>query len=316
MLRVTPLLSEQSYRLFDTLEHSGISSGAQVQGEANGKKYKCSLNQGFTPFAFLICGKSYWDKYFPPVLHEDEFVTIVFEPGIEKATVRNIANAYIFELSTTLGLDLKANPRPDEFDYLNEADEKILPLRPLITSDKTAHAIEIYNSAIATTDDSVVIILLSKLFEHISQTVVRRRLIDVMRRKLFSPSALNPSASYILELQTLFDQHREYRKDRDAIVLTITNACEPTELSQFCPAYLSLSRISVADSPKDREDALKGFAGALVSTRNAIAHAKSNYTPVGDECMKKDLHQFPECVRRAAQQAVRWFADLPEAYLE
>ena len=81
------------------------------------------------------------------------------------------------------------------------------------------------------------IFLLCKVFEYVSQTVVRQKITDIIRTKLMSPSAIEPNANYILELENLFEEQKTFKKDREAIKLTIVTCCDSTELAKVSPCF-------------------------------------------------------------------------------
>jgi hypothetical protein len=68
-----------------------------------------------------------------------------------------------------------------------------------------------------------------------------------------------------------------------------------------------LRNASPTDLPKKKEEALTELGASLYATRNRTAHAKANYESTGEECPEEQLTDFVECVKLAAQQAVRWY---------
>jgi hypothetical protein len=319
LLRVEPLFTDESFRLFDSLAgESRITAASTAPIKHDGCDIECRLVEGITPFAFLVTGQSYWDKYFPPVLDGDLFIEVSFDGRPTDEALKHIASAYIFELSATCGLDLRAAARPDNEGLVNDdpAEGVELKLRDLVLSPALKPVLDLFNAAIAIPDNGSRILYFSKVFEHISQTVVRAKLVETARAKLLSPRAINPSANYINELEDLFEQHRIFRKDRDAIILTVAACCEPTELSHLAPNFLKeLAGLSSSAGSKERDDALRKLGAAVVATRNAIAHAKCNYSLTGEECPDEQMPAFTECLKLATAQAIRWFADRPEKFI-
>jgi hypothetical protein len=70
------------------------------------------------------------------------------------------------------------------------------------------------------------IFYLTKVIEYVSQTVVKAQLVSTIQKKLYSAEALSPNAEFIIELQNMFNEQRNYTKDREAIRLTILTCCE------------------------------------------------------------------------------------------
>lgn len=274
---------------------------------------KCSVTSGYTPFGFLVAAKGDWDKYFPPVLAEDYFVEVIADRPLKRDDLRAIVEAFRFEVSATIGLDLRPSPRPELGEWNEEEAVKLPPLRDLLAGPGIQTVLEVYNKAACVNDPEIELLYFTKVFEYVAQTVVRQRLTDTIRAKLQSPAALNPTANFVLELQALFAEEGTYRKDREAIALAVSTCCEPTELAKECPPFLKeLKTVSATTKRKDKDAALVIFAKSLYSTRNSIAHAKANYEPTGDECPQGELAQFSRCAKVAAQQAVRWYAARPE----
>ena len=318
LLRVTPTLTSKSMDLFSLMQHNSVfAKGAfETAATSGGTVLRCRVVEGYTPFAFAVTSRGYWDKYFPPVLSDDLFIEVVHNDA-ERDAVRAVVAAYSFELSSTVGLDLVHAPRPEGlYDDLLTSEDRYTspPLRPLLLGNGLSNVLEAFNEAVAATDFKVQILLFCRIFEFVSATVVRLQLIRCIRAKLLSPGALDPSAQFILELEGLLEQQRTFRKDREAIVLTATTCCEATELARAAPSSLAkLRAVTATSKSKEVEEGLKEFGSCLVATRNQIAHAKSNYEPTGEECPADKIDEFAYCARVGAEQIIRWFGDLPPA---
>jgi hypothetical protein len=138
--------------------------------DAGGVPVTCALASGTTMFGAMILACGDYDKYFPPVLPEDFFIEIRHK-GLPTQTVSRIADAYAFELSASLGVDLVPNPRPimaevvykdDEDD---EDDEPLAPdwissprLRPLVTDESSTDLLRLYNDALRVDDASMAVL--------------------------------------------------------------------------------------------------------------------------------------------------------------
>lgn len=320
LLRVAPLPSSPSRQLFESLYAGDAFSDGMFVSESvvNGRRINCSLVAGYTPFAFLVTSQCYWDKHYPPILSDDLFLQACFDKGTDRALVRQIAVAYQFELSATLSVNLQQSPRAEASDFVFEDEETDAweppPLRPLLIGSSLTPLLQLFNKAVVAGDPEVCLLYLTKCFEYVAQTVVRQQLVETMCTKLMSPRALNPSADFILEVESLLDEQRTFRRDKEAVILTAIQCCEATELAPHAPPFLdSLTKVTGKTKRKDREESMRQFATALVATRNSIAHAKANYEPTGEESPDSQLHAFAECARIAAQQVVRWYADRPDS---
>ena len=318
LLRVQPMMAGPQ-----TMGFLPTGSGAEctklcTKLSSNDNVFVCSLVSGHTPFGFMVYRQGDYEDYYPSVLSEDLFVQVSFENADRREFIKEIAAAYLFELSATHNLDLAPSPRgtlvEDLSDETNAETAQIPQFRKLLLGKGMVALLELYNQAVAVADPETRILCFTKVLEYVSQTVVRMQLSEVVRAKLMSPRALDPSADFILELEALFDEQKTFRKDREAIIMTAQTCCEATELSRAAPGFLrKLSAISTATKRKELEDALREFGAALVASRNAFAHSKSNYAATGEECPSDELSQFADCVKIACQQAIRWYADRPES---
>jgi hypothetical protein len=281
---------------------------------------QCSLVRGVTPFGFMVVRSGNWDKRYPPILDEDLFVQVAFDRSIPLDACRGLVAAYIFELSSSLSLDLVGEPRATYVPYDQETESTSPPpigprLRPLMVGKGVSDVLQLYNRALGLPEHDLQILLYTKAIEYVSQTVVRQIITDVVSTKLSGKRALEPDAEFVRELEATFEEQRRFRTDRDALKLTLTVCCDPVELARNSPPFLTeLKSITATSKVKDRESALTQLGEAVASTRNLMAHAKPAYTPTGNECPDDQLSQFSECLRLAAQQVVRWYCGRHERF--
>ncbi len=188
-----------------------------------------------------------------------------------------------------------------------------IKLRPLMAGKGIGSLLSLYNKALITSDPEIRILYFTKVFEYVSQSIIRLQLISAVQTKLNSAKALSPDAEYVLELENVFEEQKVFKKDKEAILTTILTCCDANELAKLAPKYLKqLSAIKIDTKKKEKEDALKEFANSLVDTRNSFAHAKSNYSPTGLECPDNQIYELSRCVILATQQTIRWFNQLSE----
>lgn len=324
LLRVEAISEEAEIinHLYDT-ESSFLSDKYfKINSTIDDQEVEVSLKKGITIFGFLVTKTGNYEKIYPPVLAEDLFVEVKFEKLIDEEIIRNLAEAYIFEMSCSTGIDLARSPRAEiDFDwYTSQSDEGFakkmsVRLRELMTGKGMIELLRLYNSAIATHDADFQILYFAKVIEYVSQTVIRQQATETIRTKLLSRSALNPDASFIRELQCIIENQQTLRKDREAIDITVRTCCDATELAKHAPPFLGdLRKISAESKRKELESALAKFALSLVSTRNSIAHAKANYIPTGDECPGDQKNEFSKLVKIASQQVIRWYNARHEIY--
>jgi hypothetical protein len=284
----------------------------------DGIEATCSLTTGFTVFGPAVAASGDYDKDLPPIGSWEAFVEVRFRVNpLSEDNARYLVEAYLFELSSSVGLEFKVDSRPslhyedpEEPEWRMSYDAR---LRPLLLGRGMPELLRLYNRATVATDDEIRILYFTKVMEYVSQTVVRQKANEAIRAKLLSPRSLDPDATFVTELQAVVEKQRVFHKDREAVRQTAVVCCEASDLSRVAPPFLSkLSSVLPTDSPKKREDALAELGASLYATRNQIAHAKANYKPVGEECPEEQLAAFAECAKVAAQQAVRWYHSAPE----
>jgi hypothetical protein len=310
-------LIEHHFSLAEDKAQRGILKHSEL---LNGQKISCALVRGFTIFGLLVAAGGDYDKYYPPVTEDELFLEIQFSPDLQEFIVRDVVEAYIFELGASHKIYLIPSPRlsVDWEDFWEEDDEKENPpevtrIRPLLIGKGIRSILQLYNKAFEVTDPEIRLLFLTKVIEHASPTIVRQKLITSVQTKLLTPRALRPDAKFILELDLLFQDLRTYRKDKDAINLTVEQCCDCEELKRVAPPFLT-KLVLLKDNPnqQERNGALREFADSLYATRNSVAHAKANYESTGTECPDSEIGQFLECVQLAAQQVIRWYARCPE----
>jgi hypothetical protein len=276
---------------------------------------------------FGVCAAlegNYSDDFFPSVSKE-HFLIQISRPHLlsigstseaqlilSAVEVRAYAAAFLYELNLALDMQLEEVSFRCKEEYPDEdaIGKKLqaFAFRPLMTGPGMGEILRYYNDGILAQNAEDAVLSFTKVFEYVSATVVRERLINRTRQKLLSHRARVPDSTYILELQELFEAERANRKDKLAIILTIRTCCDADDLRHFSPECCTkLSRIAANADDKDREAALDNFAECIVSTRNMLSHAKANFDPTGFECPSKQLDQFSQCLRLAAQQAIHYF---------
>ncbi|NOI57899.1 hypothetical protein [Vibrio coralliilyticus] len=240
----------------------------------------------------------------------DAFVVIRGEHlTLEKC--RKAYNSYVFEANAVSNIIIESFPNEqfDLDDYLigDEPDtDDIHPInRQLIMCDDTEKVIELYNKALYCHDDEVSILYYSKVVEFVSETVVRSKVTDEVRKALSSNKALNPDANFVKDLQNLFKDHA-YQKDADSIKLTVQTCGYMKDLMEKLPYYIE-KKVNTENKKGDAEG-LGGIADYITATRNSIAHAKSNYRFTGREVPEEHYREFAELLRVVSQQCIRWYA--------
>lgn len=273
--------------------------------------YKVDLEFGITSFNFKIHEDGLYNKelYF---VYDETFVKIESDKEIDSDILEEIFNAYFFELKSTFGLEIVINPWEYESGDMEddiETEIKEVNLRPLLKGKGVKEVLKIYKSAFHTSFPEQQILSFSRVIEYVSQTVINKDLLEKTTIKLSSRRALSPDSTYILELGRIFDEHRELRKDYQAIKITIETCCDLFDLVEFAPPFLKrTNKVSIESKFDIKSQAFAEISDAVSTTRNMFAHAKTNYKYKGSECPEEQLESFAEFMDIIAQQTIRWFA--------
>ena len=106
-----------------------------------------------------------YSDYYPSATDDDLFVEIRFETPLPENLVQNIVQAYLFELSTSLGVCLVVWPLPESFDPDDGIDVDKFPtyrLRPLLLGRGLPNLLKLYNQGVAATAADIQILLFTK----------------------------------------------------------------------------------------------------------------------------------------------------------
>ncbi|WP_337018408.1 hypothetical protein [Oceanobacillus massiliensis] len=278
--------------------------------------YKIDIKWGLNSFNIKLVEEELYNKYVPPYLYEDIFIVIESDNNIVETHLDVIFDSYFFELKSTFNFDIKPHPWVYElWDYDESDDEEKIKqleeksLRPLLQGRGIKELLNIYKSAFNTSYHEQQILSFSRVIEYVSQTVIRKDLIEKTMMKLSSNRALSPDSDYILELGKIFDEHRDLGKDYQAFKITIDTCCDIFELARYAPKFLKRTNKITLDSKREqREQAFTEIVDSVTATRNMFAHAKTNYRSKGTECPVEQLEEFSQLMDIIAQQSIRWFS--------
>jgi hypothetical protein len=278
-----------------------------------------ALVNGYTPFAIQMMklGEYHHDEY--PTFHKcDMFIEVCYPTGTKETVWLPLLPSFLFELDERTGMAFSPARRgtyeelwPDEYDaenYLKHLGER--RLRPLVTGPGVESLLRLYERAIGRENDPEQhFVGFVKVVEHVSATVVNIERNTQVRKRLLSPRALLPDAGFVRDLVQLVESQRLFKKDSEALRLTIDTCCDPVELARHAPpSQKALASLKELSSSADRKKAMDAFSATLSATRNMFSHAKANYMLTGEECPDAELPQLTACARLTAQQCVRWFA--------
>lgn len=298
----------------DNINFSKLNSEANFQTSIkfNNITYVIDLVSGLNSFNIKLAEEKKYSEHVPPYLEEDIFLKITGDNNIDSSYLDNIFNSYFFELKSIFNFEIKIVPWEYDFDYYYDEEitelEKV-GLRPLLQGKGINEILNLYKTAFNTSYSEQQILSFSRIIEYVSQTVIRKDLIDKAMMKLSSKRALAPDSSYILELNKIFDDHRDLGRDYQAFKITIETCCDILELVEVAPLFLKKTKkLSIQSKTDAIDQAYNEIIDAVTATRNKYAHAKTNYTVKGTECPENQLKEFTEFLDMIAQQTIRWFS--------
>ncbi|WP_342615051.1 hypothetical protein [Peribacillus frigoritolerans] len=276
------------------------------------KKFEIDMIDGISSFNIKIIAEEMFNKYFPPYYENDLFIQITSDHPIEEKDLKIIFDSYNFELKSTINLEISEDPWIYELwddDEDHQDIDKSIKLRPLLYGNGVPELLALYNSSNNYSPPEQRILTYCRVIEYVSQTVIRKDLIEKTVTKLSSSRVLAPDANYILELGRIFEDHRGLKKDYLAFKITIGTCCDLHELVNYAPKFLKkTNKIKLESSADEQQKAFEEIASSISSTRNMFAHAKTNYEPKGDECPPDQLFEFSILIDKVAQQVIRWFS--------
>lgn len=309
----------------ETLLNNPIYKIPSIESNIDGNKITCSITSGVTIFGVVTNYNRNYSYMYPSVSDDDKFIEIYFHDNqLTNTQIDIIFNAFLFELSATLGINVRVDYRYDLTQNINESEAWNYPpsrIRPLIYGEGINELLELFNDATRHCENfNYSIIQYTKIIEYVSQTVINEDITQKAMKKLSSSKSLQPDANFIKELENLFlDNQYTYSKDKNAIKITLEKCCDLHEVFDLAPKYLkkihsykdniTKPKFNIEDG---RTKAFEELCEAVSNTRNALSHAKANYTTKGNECPAKYKEEYMMMMRLIAIQVIRWYSNLSE----
>lgn len=312
-----------SYLLLEPVSSSAFALSAQelgplqdhfdIGGDDDPDCQGATILFGPTPIALAVVKHDAYDKYHPPYEDDQAVLCITHDKYIEDSRIAEIADAYLFELTTSCGITFRRSTRPDDvYDDVEEPEDLLKRaerMRPLLAGPGIPQLLGLFNQAASASEPSYQILGFAKVVEYVASTVARMESFEQLRVKLAAPAALRPDARFLDDLKRTVEGQQDWKKDKIAMELAVVRCCDADELQRYAvPFSQKLRGLNPTSSAKDRDQALKEFASQLSSTRNALSHAKPNYRASGDECPPEQYESFARLAWSAAEMAIRWYA--------
>lgn len=270
------------------------------------------FNNPFVGYAALLC-KSF-HKVQPNFTAAVEVCYVA--SAFDRVDAEKRVATFLFELDVTYNCAFARTEffyvYDDGFDFPNFDDSQ----------DYTLNSIEEYNEGIklfieareAPTPE-LELFGLYRVFEFFAPIVSRLELYKQLEQKLKDPKVFNPDRQYLESIVELIQNAKNEDRDREQIKLVFVTTVNILHIVGLTPQSIRPAnwphKIDNTTTKLVLDDLNKAIADSLVSTRNRIAHAKSNYVPKSNECPNQDILQFNIFLKKAAAQVIRWYNQLP-----
>ena len=290
----------------------------QTTVESENRHFSASLRCGSPEFAVLLSEDGGCDRHTVSAYDNNRvFVEVVCPNGTTVETARSVADAFLFEIAASHDLYFEPSSIPSSYDMISDDNEvnmsEVLRLRPLKIGDGMNELHRYYLQGVAAEAEWIRLICLVKVLEYVSVTVIRESAHETLRQRLLDASALAPTATFIDDLLLLIENQRVFKKDAEAIKATLLRCCDALLIKPYAPECLTKLRSITEDTDeKIKKTALVELSECLTASRNQFAHAKVNYETTGFECPTAQLGGLVMCARKAAEQVIRRYAELPE----
>lgn len=215
----------------------------------------------------------------------------------------------------------------DEMDEYIEGEEETETKTISFSSLSTyTPMMKLYRQALETQDHEIRFLYFYKAIEFISPIVAKRNVFPKITSHLDTYTAATRDYNYINTLLTLASEYKDNQKDENLAPSVLPTCIDPVPLAQYLPIYLLQTiKNSIDVKPEDdletvalneqqRKSLGRQIANILYSTRNSIVHAKSNYTPKGNECKHDDMPTLNQLMRNVVQQLIEWHSKLPQEF--
>lgn len=251
---------------------------------------------------------------------EYQCVEIIYEEDKEKlddSEELKILNSYLFEIADASDVALIRSEihLPEEY-YPLEDDEYYESLREL---EPYNEGMRLFTSAVQIKDAELKFLNFYKVLEHFSPIAVNIEANELMRKKLDSPKSKFEDGDFIRSIFQLANSMRDRYNDEDLIKAAFLTCLDfiglfenlPESIQKKIRGHLKIKNIEYGMDKQLITAASIMAAKIIYKTRNKVVHAKSNFTPDGDEIPSEDFHKLNEFMKSASSQAIRWYSRQP-----
>jgi hypothetical protein len=300
---------------------SAESTLAQVVSFYNPQSFKVSLSDRitlqFSPRSALVgiigVKKGAWGKYQAPDDHNT--VQICYTSPADRLkpeAEEKLIDSFLFQLASVDGVLFTTSPLvvvDDENPYEGYEDKVYVP--NFSSLEPFNDGMRLYMAASTVSETELRYLSFYKVIEFFGPVVFRLERNDALKKKLDSPEARKADAEFLGSLYSLMSSVKERSADDRIPQAVLENCVDFIDLIKLLPP--SLQKPFNYQTPKQEvESLIKNVGQAMYTTRNKVAHAKSNYTKMGTEVGGAELEQFTKFLEQLALRAIQWYNRLPE----
>lgn len=208
-----------------------------------------------------------------------------------------------------------------EYDIDGEEENVTLTSNDLLSYNKS---MDYYVKALGIKDPAIKYLHFYKVIEYFSPIASKKVAYEQLNLRLDTLKVKNRDHKY---LESIFEISRNYDnslRDKELTSTVLVECIDVTELFDLLPSGLqhriskklkiqNIDRIT-SFSKSERDAVAREIGTILYSTRNSIVHAKSNYTPTGNECAEGDLYELNIFMDRLCQCLILWNNRQPSEY--
>jgi hypothetical protein len=286
------------------------------------QKEKINLNVIGESFiiGLAACKLDLYDDDYWGTSTEYQSVQIIYENENQRLNDKeelDLLNSYLFEIadSSDVALILSEIYLPEEYYYLEE-NENYESLREL---EPYNEGMRLFTSAVQIKDAELKFLNFYKVLEHFSPIAVNIEANELMRKKLDSPKSKFEDGDFIRSIFQLANSMRDRYNDEDLIKGSFSTCFDfiglieslPDSIQKKINSHLKIKKLEYGMDKQIITTATNIAAKIIYRTRNKVVHAKSNFTPEGDELSSSEFDKLNEFMKLASSQAIRWYSRQP-----
>ena len=233
----------------------------------------------------------------------------------------SLVKSFIYEIADSIGIALNFSEIRDsnyQFEESREEAEEIDSDR-LRDLEPYNEGMELFVSAIQIEEPELKFLNFYKVLEHFSPIAVNIDANELMRKKLDAPKSKFENGDYIRSIFELATSMSNRFNDEDLIKASFQSCIDFVGLFELLPKsiikkttkHLKIKNITYSSNYQTILTATNMVSKIIYKTRNKVVHAKSNFTPTGDEIKSDEYHELNTFMKEASSQAIRWYNRQP-----